>query len=96
MYARMITLDFGSGNEAVAGKIAEKMMPAYQSLDGFVSATFLGNDDTGEYVSITFWSSEEAGEAAAAALAGPAQAALADVVKAPPVMRQYVVYEPEV
>jgi len=91
----MITLDFGSGNEDLAKKIAEKMMPAYQNLDGFVSATFLGDDDAGEYISITFWASKEAGEAAAASLAGPSQAALAGVIKAPPIMRQYAVYEAE-
>ncbi len=94
MYARLAILTVGPGMWFTMEKIADEMAAHYRALKGFRSVTFLGNNDTNQYGTVSPWETKEDAEAVDAAL-GPALREKAGVLlKGPPEVRFFEVYEP--
>ena len=93
MYATLVMFTLGPGTRSTAEKLGEQFAPVISGLKGFKSITFLGDDEIGEYASVTIYESKEDAEAAVA-LTGPRlEEALKGIVKGPPVRRLFEVFE---
>lgn len=92
MYARLLTFTTEPGARSAMEELADQAYASMRSLEGFKSATFLGDDAVGEYVVLTQWESEEAAGAADEALTSVRQE-VASIAKGPPTLRLFEVYE---
>ena len=63
MYARLVTLKLKPGSMSTAEKLADQAVSVIRGLKGFKDVTFFGNNDTGEYGSLSLWETEEDAEA---------------------------------
>jgi heme-degrading monooxygenase HmoA len=96
MYAQLVMFTLGPGTRSTAEKLGDKFAPTYTTAKGLKSVTFLGDDAIGEYGSLTLWESKEDVEAFSK-IAGPQlEQALRGIVKGPPTIRLFEVYEPKV
>ncbi len=84
MYARLVLFNIGPGKRSTADKLVEQFAPAIKARKGFKSATFFGDEASGEYGVFVLWETEEDAEAAAKALFPKLQQSLANLVKEPP------------
>ena len=64
-------------------------------MKGFVSGTFLGEPETGEYASLIVWESLENLKAAAQIGRPKFELATGGILKGPPSIRIYEVYQPK-
>jgi heme-degrading monooxygenase HmoA len=95
VYAHLILFMLGPDKGSIAEEVADQFAPAYRSVKGFKSITFLGDDTTGEYGSISLWESKEDLEAFRK-VAGPRlEEALSGKVLGPPSIRMFKVYTPQ-
>jgi heme-degrading monooxygenase HmoA len=96
MFAHLVLFKIGTGNRKTAEEMADKFAGIYAECPNCKQVTFLGDDENGEYGSISLWDSEAA-LAAYQEQAGPQLgAALQDVALGPPAIRKFEVYEPKV
>ena len=95
MYASLVMLTIGPGMRSTGEKLAEQCGSALKSLKGFISVTFIGNVEVGEYGSLSIWESKEDAEAAAATTGPRLEQALSGLVKEQPTRRFFEVYEPK-
>lgn len=95
MYARYIVLNLGPANRALAENICDGAAPRYAAQPGYRSVTFLFDDASGEYASLSVWNSREEADAAANALRPWLLEITAGQLKAPPESRFFEVYEPK-
>ena len=86
MQARLILFKLEPGSRSTAEKIADQFAPVLKSRKGFRDATFILDDEAGEYGAIVLWESKEDAEAAAEALSG--------IAKETPRHPLFEVYEP--
>ena len=93
MYAQLVMLTLGPGTRSTGEKLADQFAPALRTLKGFKGVTFIGDDTTGEYGSLTLWETKEDVEAAAAVLQPKMEQAVSGIVKAPPTRQFFEVYE---
>ena len=96
MYARLVMFTLGPGTRPTAEKLAAQFAAALSAQKGFRNATFVGDDEAGEYGALSLWESREAAEAAAAVLDPQMDQALSGLVQGPPTVRLLGVYEPKV
>ena len=95
MYAHLVIFVLGPGMGSTAEKLADQFAPAYRTVKGFKSITFLGDDTTGEYGSLSLWESKEDLEAFRKVAGSQLEKALSGIVKGPPSIRLFEVYEPK-
>jgi hypothetical protein len=95
MYAQLVMLSLGPGTRSAAEKLADQFVPALRTLKGFKRVTFLGDETTGEYGSLSLWESKEDAEAAGAVIGPQLEQAVSGIAKAPPTRRFFEVYEPK-
>ena len=95
MYAHLVLLTLGPGMRTAAEKMADQFAPAYKAAKGFKGLTLLGDDEAGEYGSLTIWESEEDLAAYLEAVTPQHEAVLKGIVKGPPMIRAFEVYEPK-
>jgi heme-degrading monooxygenase HmoA len=93
MYAQIVTFNLGSGMREKAEQLAEQSFLGYKSMKGFKNVTFLGDYESGEYVAVSIWESNEDLKAATAILSPKTEEALAGIAKGPPIRKVYEVYE---
>ena len=96
MHALLLLFPLGPGMSATAEKLGDQFSPVHKAAKGFKSETFLADDITGEYGSITLWESKEDIEAFSEAAAPRLQEVLSDIAKGPPSTRLFEVYEPKI
>ena len=93
MYATLVMFTLGPGTRSTAEKMAEQFAPLIKGLKGFKNITFLGDDELGEYASVTIYESKEDAEAAVATTGPRLEEALKGIVKGPPTRRLFEVFE---
>lgn len=94
MHARLLMFTTKPGTRSTMEELADQTYASMRSLEGFKSATFLGDDAVGEYGVLSWWESKEAADAADEALASVRQE-VAGIAKGPPTFRLFEVYEPK-
>lgn len=70
------------------------MRPQLKARKGFKNVTFFLDEAAGEYGALTLYETKSDAEAAAAALYPQLQEVLGGIIKGPPTLRQFEVYEP--
>ena len=95
MYARLILFKLEPGSGSAAEKIADQFAPLLKSRKGFKNATFISDDEAGEYGNLVLYESKEDAEAAAEALFPVVQKTLSGIAKEPPRHPLFKVYEPK-
>jgi len=93
MYALLTMFTLGPGMRSTAEKLLEQFAPAIRSMKGFKSATFVGDDATGEYGALSLWETKEDAEASLAATGPELEKALSGIVKGPPKRGVYEVWQ---
>jgi heme-degrading monooxygenase HmoA len=96
MFAHLVMFTLGPGKREIAEGIADKFAPVYESVPSCKGVTFLGDDEAGEYGSLSLWESEAALAAYREKAAPELEAALKGLVKGPPTIRKFEVYEPKI
>ncbi len=96
MYALLLLLPSGPGMRSTAEKLGDQLAPVHRAAKGFKTETFLVDDTTGEYGSVTLWESNEDIEAFRKAAGPQLHKTLSGIVKGPPSTRLFEVYEPKV
>ncbi len=94
MYAQLLLMTLGPGMQQAAELIADQSSVSYKTMKGFVSATFLGEPEAGEYSSLILWESLEDLQAASQIMRPKFEQAIGKIVKGPPSIRIYEVYQP--
>jgi len=95
MYAQLFMFTLGPGMRSTAEKIADQFASKHETLKGFKSVTYIGDEAVGEYGSLSLWDSKEEVEAAGEVLGPQIEQALSGIVKGPPTRRLFEVYEPK-
>ncbi len=95
MYARLIIMNVGPGQREFSEGLADKIAPAMRSLNGFKSATFMGDFETGEIGGMSVWETKEDAEAAGEAMGAMLREIVGDKLKGPPDAKVLEVYEPK-
>ena len=96
MFAQLVMLTLGPNMRSTGEELAEKFAPALRAAKGFKRVTFFGNDEVGEYGSLSIWETKEDVMAAATLLQPNLEKAVSGIAKSPPTRRFYEVYEPRV
>lgn len=91
-YARLVTFNIGAGQRAFAENMADQFAAMLRPQQGFLDITFLVDETSGEYASISHWETKEDAEASFQSSAPKLQEVLAGVLKSPPASRLYEVY----
>jgi len=95
MYARLIKMNLGPNDRAVAESLADAAAKLYRASPGFKSIAFIVNEPAGEYGSFSVWESKEAVEAASAKVQPLIKDKVGALLKNPPVVTAFEVYEPK-
>ncbi len=93
MYASLLTLNLGPGMRLAGEKLADQFATVLKTQKGFKGVTFLADDTTGEYGSLSLWESKEDREAAIADVDPQLKQAAGDILKGAPTRKLFEVYE---
>jgi len=93
MHAILTLFTLGPGTREIADKTGKQMAPVLAGLKGFKSITLFGDYETGEYGGVSLWETKEDAEAAIAAVRPKMEEAYRDMLKEPPTMRVFEVFE---
>lgn len=96
MYANVVILNLGPGMRSFAEKLADQFALVHRGMKGFKNAIYLADETTGEYASVTLYESKQDAEASITANRPKLEQAIKDIVKVPPTVRTYEVYEPNI
>jgi hypothetical protein len=96
MIVRLLLMDFGPGVRSAAEKVADQFAPIYKTMKGFKSSTFFANPETGECGALSLWESKEDAEAASAIIRPKLMEAATGILKGPPTVKTFELYEPKV
>ena len=96
MYARLIKFNLDPKDRAVAESLADAATKLYRASPGFKSISFFMNVPAGEYGSFSVWESKEAVEAASAKAQPLIKEKVGALLKNPPSVTAWEVYEPKV
>ena len=94
MYVRQVRFTLGSGNHTAAQELANQLIPAIRDLSGCRSATFFGDEASGEYGLVVLWESREEADAASAVIGPRLQQGLSGIAQGPPDIRLFEAMEP--
>lgn len=92
-YARLTLITLGPGQRAKAEPLAEEMVPVVKALPGNQGATFLMDEENGEYGAFLLWDTKEHAEAAKEKMLPILMSKIGDVAKGPPSLKLFEVYE---
>lgn len=95
MHVRLVTLKLKPGSMATAEKLADHAASVIRDLKGFKHVTFFGNNETGEYGSLSLWETEEDAEAVSNATKLQIRDVVGDLLTERPVVRICKVYGPK-
>lgn len=95
MYTRLILLSFGPGMRTAVESTADAYAAMYKTMKGFRGATFFADYETGECGALTMWESKEDARVATASLWPQLQKLAGGMLKGPPTVRTFEVYEPK-
>ena len=95
MIVRLIMMNFGPGMQSEGEKVADKFAPIYKTFKGFKNATFFFDYEVGTAGSLTLWESKEDADAASAALRPQLQEFAGGILKGPPTVQTFKLYEPK-
>ncbi len=95
MPARLVTLKLKQGSISTAEKLADHAASVIRGLKGFKDVTFFGNDETGEYGSLSLWETEENAEAVSKATGLQIRDIVGDLLTERPTVRICEVYGPK-
>ncbi len=95
MHARLVTLKLKPGSISTAEKLADHAASVIRGLKGFKDVTFFGNDETGEYGSLSLWETEEDAEAVSKATGLQIRDIVGDLLTERPTVRICEVYGPK-
>lgn len=96
MYTRLILVNFGPGMHATGEMVADTFAPIYKTMKGFKGATFFNDYETGECGALSLWESKGDAEAATVSLWPKLQEVAGGMLKGPPIVRIFELYEPKV
>jgi len=92
MYALWTIFTLGPGMRQTADKLCEQWAPVLDSLKGFKSATFIGDDSMGEYAALSLWETKEDAEAALADTGPKIKEQIGPMAKELPIRKVYEVW----
>ncbi len=92
-YARLTLFTLGPGTRATAEALAKEMVPLVKAQPGNEGATFLIDEENGEYGAFLLWDTKEHGEAAKEAMLPILMSKIGDIMKGPPSLKLFEVYE---
>lgn len=92
-YARLTLFNLGPGQRSKAEALAEEMVPLVKAQPGNEGATFLIDEENGEYGAFLLWDTKEHGEAAKEKMLPILMSKIGDIMKGPPSLKLYEVYE---
>ena len=95
MKARLTLFTLGPGTRSKAESLADEMIPKVKAQKGFKDISFLSDAETGEYGAFVLWESKEDAEAAKEALVPLLLSKIGGMVKSPPSIKLFEVYEPK-
>jgi len=93
MYAIWTLFTLGPGMRETADTMGEKWIPILRAMPGFVSGTFLRDEEAGEYGAMTLWESRAAAESALAETERPFQEEVAHIAQGPPTRTLLAVWQ---
>jgi len=95
MHVRLVTLKLKPGSMSTAAKLADHAASEIRRLKGFKNVTFFGNNETGEYGSLSLWETEEDAEAVSKATGLQIRDIVGDLLIERPMVRICEVYGPK-
>ena len=95
MHARLVTLKLKPGSMSTAKQLADQAVSVIRGLKGFKNVTFFGNDETGEYGSLSLWETEQDAEAVSKATELQIRDVIGDLLTERPMVRICEVYGPK-
>ena len=96
MYAATTMFNMPPGARPKMEELADKMVVAMRQMPGFVSVTFVIDEETNEYGGLALWETKENAEAAMQQTGAKLDEALAGKTIGPLRRDLYEVYEPRV
>jgi heme-degrading monooxygenase HmoA len=96
MYTRLILVNFGPGSRSTGETVADTFAPIYKTMKGFKSVTFFANYETGECGALSLWETKDDAETATTSLWPKLQEIAHDMLKGPPIVKVFELYEPKV
>ena len=88
--------EFWNGDAFSRGEDSRQFAGIYKTMKGFKDSTFFVNYETGECGTLSLWESKEDAEAAAAIMRPKLMEAAGGILKGPPTVKMFEVYEPKV
>ena len=95
MYVGKTMFTMPPGKRTEMEQLAERMLPMMKQMPGYVSITFLVNEETNEYGGIALWETKENAKSAMKQTAPRMDEALAGLTIGPIRRDVYEVYEPQ-
>ncbi len=95
MHVRLVTLKLKPESMSTAVKLADHAASEIRRLKGFKNVTFFGNNETGEYGSLSLWETEEDAEAVSKATGLQIRDVVGDLLIERPMVRICEVYGPK-
>lgn len=96
MYASMTMFTVPPGMREKMEQLADRMLVGMRQMNGFVSMTFVRDEETNEYGGFALWESKEDAEAAMSQTGTKLDEALEGIVVGPLRRKLFEVYEPTV
>ena len=93
MYAEWLMFHTEPRMFQTAAEILPRFASLHESLKGFKSQTFVGNDETGDYGCLSVWESEEDLDAAMRACIPEFEKAISSIVKEIHTIKAFEVFE---
>ena len=92
-YARLTLITLGPGQRSKAEALAEEMVPLVKAQPGNEGATFLMDEENGEYGAFLLWDTKEHAEAAKEKMLPILMSRVGEIVKGPPALKLFEVYD---
>lgn len=93
MYAEWLMFHTEPGMFQKATEILPGFVSLHESLKGFKSQTFVGNDETGEYGCLSIWDSKEDLDAAMAVCVPQFEKAMSGIIKETHTIKAFEVFD---
>ena len=93
MHAVLMMFTLGPGMRPTAEELCRRFAPSLRSMRGFRSATFICNDEIGEYGGLSVWESEDTAEAALETTGPRLEEALSGMGKVRLIHRKFEVWK---
>ncbi len=92
-YARLTLFTLGPGQRSKAEALAKEMLPLVKAQPGNEGATFLMDEENGEYGAFILFDTKEHADAAKEAMLPIVMSKIGDIMKGPPSLKLFEVYE---